>query len=689
MPCAIPQLRASWIASAFALVLLACGPGARDARDANTELPAWARPEVGELQSALEGARLLEQTAPPPALDPEAIVLEQEAVTQRADERKRQTFARYLEAPFPSPESEDPATRCWGYAGFALAAYRSGHQVELADRYLREIDLELGVTADGAADASPCYFALPLLARIHFDPAAAPQLTEEIREILLRLMHRYVSTRSRVDTAEASSWHIAMSENHDAIQKGLFLLASRALKEAPAPYGPGLEFADGRSVAEHHAAWVAFWLRYFADRAREGVGCEIASPIYAKHTLASYLGVRDFSGDAALTRRSEDFLQLYWSDVAQDFLPGVGIRAGARTRVYKDAYLKLGTRQSTREASYLYGWHDEAPGSIHPLTLAMAASDFVPLALIRAQATRKHTGYMYRSRRCGRGQVTRIDDEPHYRMQFDGGRGSHLVRTSYLTDAYALGALTFHPNEPYNALVGQNRSMGVQFTSHPNDRISIHGIGRDREGTVGYDEITGVAAEDVLVIARDPENRRSAGIRIFVSAGTLWDSRETVGPWWFSRTEAAYLAIRIPDGGFEVVEEQHGYMLEPRDSWTPIVVQLGQPEADGSFELFQHTVLDDRYVRWNEERTITKSSLSSDDYERLASSVYYRSLRGDVLAVWSHNARVPRINGVAVDLLPDLTYDSPYLASRYRSDLVSLYHPDFGLRELDFGSDAP
>ena len=34
----------------------------------------------------------------------------------------------------------------------------------------------------------------------------------------------------------------------------------------------------------------------------------------------------------------------YWADVANEYLPEVGVRGGAKTRVYKDDYMKKGVR---------------------------------------------------------------------------------------------------------------------------------------------------------------------------------------------------------------------------------------------------------------------------------------------------------------------------------------------------------
>lgn len=626
-------------------------------------------------------------TVPPVSV---ASLTHEERVTREAElaafvsERKIELLDAYLESPFPSPDASNADDRCWGRAGFALAAYTRGRELARADEYIRDIHSSSGFASTGAADDSPCYFAMPLLLRIYFGASAAAHLTDETRALLLDLMLDFVFARSKVDVAEGSTWLVVMSENHDAIQKAAYLLASRALVEAETPYGPDFVLGDGRTAAQHYAAWQRFWREYFRERAGEGIGCEIASPVYAKHALASYYGVLDFGGGEALTSIANSFLTLYWSDVAQDFLPGSGVRGGAETRTYKNGYLTQGTRQSVRPWAYLYDWHDTPNASTHPLTLVAAASPYLPPALVHAQATDKDTPYLYASRRCGRGGMTRVDGEPLYRISFDHGRGSHILRTSFVTADYVIGALSFDPDEPYNNLAGQNRTMGVSFGSDVNDRIVIHGRGLDKNGTIGYDEITGVVAENVLAVSRDPEFRRSSGVRIFISKGQLWDERVEYAGWFFTRTDAAYVAIRMSEAGYVVHGDPNGKMLDQVDSWTPIIVQMGQARDYASFGAFQASVVANGYVIKRSAAVVTKSGLTSDDFATVTSRIDYRSEAGAVLTTYSHNQRLPKRDGKPIDLLPNHTYSSPWLESEYGSDRVRLSHPLFGALELDF-----
>ena len=44
---------------------------------------------------------------------------------------------------------------------------------------------------------------------------------------------------------------------------------------------------DGKTVAEHAAAWEAHWASYFQHRAVEGIGVELGSPTYGKYRCVS------------------------------------------------------------------------------------------------------------------------------------------------------------------------------------------------------------------------------------------------------------------------------------------------------------------------------------------------------------------------------------------------------------------
>ena len=72
------------------------------------------------------------------------------------------------------------------------------------------------------------------------------------------------------------------SENLDATRKAGLYLCALALNAT----SPRTRLAlDGKTVAEHAAAWEAHWTLYFHHRAVEGIGVELGSPTYGKYSL--------------------------------------------------------------------------------------------------------------------------------------------------------------------------------------------------------------------------------------------------------------------------------------------------------------------------------------------------------------------------------------------------------------------
>jgi hypothetical protein len=143
------------------------------------------------------------------------------------------------------------------------------------------------------------YFWLHLIWRIYHDPAMNARLTPQSRANIEDMMWRWIRTRSRVSDAQGDTWVYHGSENHDAMQKGSFLLCAEALKDAPG-YGPGMVLPDGQTLAQHATAWSGYLQRYFIARAGQGINAEIASPIYAKYSVGTYYNVMDFAESPVL-----------------------------------------------------------------------------------------------------------------------------------------------------------------------------------------------------------------------------------------------------------------------------------------------------------------------------------------------------------------------------------------------------
>jgi len=570
----------------------------------------------------------------------------------------------------PDPSKADP----WALATFALASLYSGKDVALANDCVAAYCSRnpIGPFDPGnleTLDGFPGYFPLQLMWRLYLLPKAAAHLNESNCEAIRQMMWSWIETRSRLTDAQGSVWRISGSENHDAMQKSGYLLCAQALARAGSPWGPQRRLKDGHTLEEHTRAWTKYWFNYFGQRAREGINCEIASPIYAKYSVGCYYNVRDFARSAQLRRRAEDFLHLYWADSACEFLPN-GVRGGAQTRVYKNDYLYQGTRYAFHALGWGYGWREGEPGNLHPYALLPATSSYrVPDIITACAADHHRPGYLYSSRRFGMGDWK----QRVYTIEFDPDQTSNLRRDSYVTSDYVLGTLTLDPAREYNLLIDQNRTMGVCFASSANDRIIIHGRADDRsQGRTGWAEINGVCGRNAMLVWRDPNARDSIGTRIFVSQGEVWNN---LGPgedgWFFTRSGNAYCAIKIAHGGYTTnVVKNRGVMIDLEDMWSPVIIQMGQAaDFAGGLNHFQKT-----------------ARSNSVDYDDATGRVKYTSSAGDVYEVWRQSKAVPHLNGKPVNLNPPKTYDSPYLQMIHGDARAQFSYRGFADLELDFSS---
>ena len=137
----------------------------------------------------------------------------------------------------------------------------------------------------------------------------------------------------------------------------------------------------------------------------------MGSPTYAKYAIQNYLNIADLSPN--LGRLAGDFLQLWFADAAQAFIPSTGVRGGAHNRVYRDSAFFSGHGSAESSLGWLYGWwHSTKDGrmtetdvdnalSLPQITL-FATSKWQPLPIISAMATSQPTqGFTYTSRRLG------------------------------------------------------------------------------------------------------------------------------------------------------------------------------------------------------------------------------------------------------------------------------------------------
>lgn len=578
----------------------------------------------------------------------------------------------HLQLDDPNPSVEE----CWGRVSYAFAAIYENKCLIAANLILADLPVVYPMPENPTLDPE-CYWGLPILLRTYLHPTTSSRLSDSARSAIEEVLWRYINCRSRVADALGSVWEIHESENHDAMRKSTYLLAAQALQDA----GRGDDrLEDGNTVTNHFTAWQRYWKEYFRQRAREGINCEIASPTYGKYSLSTYYNIRDFSRSTILRRLAEEFITLYWADVAQEFLPSGGVRGGAMTRVYKDRYLTRGAYDGLRAATWIYGWHDNEPsGTTNPAILMQASSSYRIPDIVNAVAIGTKPPYQYISRRFGRGVHVSDSEGLHYTIVFQG-KDSSIRRYSWVTPEYVMGSLTLDPDIDYTLLTDQNRAMGVIFADHVNSRIVVHGRSSHADERTGYAEISGIGGPNVIIVGRDPNANSSIGTRVFIAYGSLWNNmpKDPNGVpidedgWLFTQTDDAYVAIRIAKGGYVKHSVEDGKMLDLPDMWSPIVIQMGRP-ADYT----------------NPGRPVQgfaafRASVKANPLSYNDGYLKYTSEAGDVYEYWSEGAALPRRNGHAPSLNPAKTYSSPYILGRHDEDQITLSFPGMDSLVLDF-----
>jgi methionine-rich copper-binding protein CopC len=560
------------------------------------------------------------------------------------------TMQQNLTNPFPSTTSSA------GMASSALAAFHLGTDLVTANDSINQFHSQYPVPDSDTIDFDS-YFWLHLIWRIYHDPVMNARLTTLARSNIQEMMWSFIRTRSRTSDAQ-NTWGIHDSENHDAMQKGSFLLCAEALRDAPG-YGSGMVLADGQTLAQHATAWSGFFQRYFTSRAEEGINAEIASPIYAKYSVGVYYNLMDFAESPVLRTLAQRFVTLYWADTASDWTRS-GLRGGGEARCYKDNYVRLGSQYSFYSLLYGYGWHATS-STARTYGLIPAASSYRVPELITACATDPaRPNYLYTSRRFGReGGSVGLD----YIIGFDSGN-SNLRRDTWVTPDYTMGTITYDMNRQYTQISDQNRAMGVMFASGPNNRVMVFGEGSSFDDK-SYADLTGVTRANCMVVQRDQNaNNSGSGMLAFVP-NALWNARVEASSWIFLQSGNAYCALRPAGGTYTATVATHGVDISMSNSWAPVIIQMGQASGYADFAAFRTSVIANAL-------TFSNNTLN------------YTSEAGDVFTFYANSKTTPQVNGTTVNLNPAKTYDSPYLSMTHGTDLATVSYPGYQNLLLNF-----
>lgn len=483
-------------------------------------------------------------------------------------------------------------------------------------------------------------------------------LTPETVAILEKTMWEWANEKADIKDAEfreSQTWWIENSENHHAQHFTTCWAFSRILKNVPGYQDK--PFKDGRTPAEHYAAWTEYLKEYIRQRVRKGMLIEIESPSYASATLKSMVAFYDFAEDPVLKQLAGDFLTLYWVLWAETQIDAV--EGGAKTRVYAKAAKRSGGF-IRRAAWYLIG--EGAPDFFHASMLPFVTSTWrVPDVVFQvAYGWPEFAPYEIRQRRIGLA-VSGYTSPPHYRMKTDFGG---ILRYSYVTADFIMGTLMLEarPSSDWAAISSQNRWDGVIFAGDPDARIypAPHNAG----GASILNGLWSVQSKGAMVSqCLTPRQVGAAGSvagagaaedwRVFFSsAGLSQPVRE--GRWIFVEAPQAYAGVCVVEGAAEFgTPDRFGSWLVCERIDSPVIIEAGRKDDYQSFAAFREAVL-------KREITFKESVLN------------YRTLAGDLLTFYADQSRLPEINGSPVDLVPDRVLDSPFVRSEWDSGVVAI-----------------
>ena len=511
------------------------------------------------------------------------------------------------------------------------------------------------------------------------------RLEPETERLMHELLWNYAFSKSTVDRADLRYvWFIQGSENHDLMDLSNAFLALQAIQDLPEYKVRPLR--DGKTAAEHVAAWTEYYKAYADERVARGLLVECASSIYGKYTIPELVNMADFADDAVLHRKMTMLLDILWADWAIEQIDG--IRGGGKSRVYQGKYSRFGDRDSYGQmAAVLLGqgtWTKGKHGHTNSgFVYCLATTRYRLPELVRSLVNPKQRGvYTYVSRRPAK--MTGIDKlpdcNPHSCWYIFDPSDTRAIRYTYCTPHYILGTWWVDPNltessavkdgdyeigdANYAALNAQNRWQGIVFSTGPNDRVYPQCLTsrRDknsRDVSISYHQQIAVQHKNLMIAQANLSRRDVQAMRIYV-ADTVRDKLAELDGWQIARVGEAYLAFRGIDPDTNTTssgqwERENYYRLE---DWRAPALFL--TDTTVRFETLNQFA---GYVS-NLKHNIAKGMLTVrfTDSDNLPAE----------LTIDLKQRSLPTVNGRPVDLNPPKVYDSPYLQSDFGTGRVTI-----------------
>lgn len=654
-------------------------------------------------------------------------------IGQRVAEQKATKEVR-VKISFEASAKKDPHPEVSAFAMMYL-----NQDLPKANQILRESCLELMDKDLNSLLHTPlfCRFYFLFSSRYGQFPG---RLEAETEKILLETIWERMKHKNDIHRARQSTWSMDGSENHDLNIRAGNLVSSRIFMNEPdykdriypdygfgsayyeksiGFYGKGVDRAsrhgggranhsDGKeyTAKEHYEAWLSYLKEYFSERSKHGFFVENSSPGYAKHSMNMIDLAYAYSGDEELHGIIDDFMSLYWADWVQTGI--AGISGGPKTRHHK---LVGGYDSHTNMIRFLLG----SAGSGYCWNYWSMINGYEMPEVIQAMALdREGMGtFVYQSRGIGEER----DEQPRpagneWTLMINPN--SRFLKYVYVTPHYTLGTQMDHPQAIHSHLSKAGRWHGMTVCSDPNVRIVP--VGFPQEPTIygGKGKISmeimykTLQVKNTLIMQRSrsfnqihPDwfpiynQRTDQGVYI----GNAWDERLEEDGWIFLREGDVYAGVRValaakakkgeeklfhdPNDAASVKMSEQSYTwlydneyIRLNDRYAPMIIQSGDKNEYGSFASFRDAV---KSAECNLYNTVvpTYNILAYTPPQEGAPEITFNGA----------NNEIPMLDNQYINYEYPMTFDSPYLKSKYGSGKIDIQYGGEELK-LDF-SDKP
>jgi len=489
--------------------------------------------------------------------------------------------------------------------------------------------------------------------------------------------------KSKSKVAEASLDHLLVhhgTENHDLTLRPNYYLVASVLKEDPS--FRNRRYDDGRTAAEHFAAYNAYFREWPRKRVMIGLWFEMGSDTYQKYSWPALFNLHELSPDPVVRKRFGMLMDVAFVEEAQ--VSARGRRGGGRSRA------GYGKNSFEGYKNLLYAPKGIAAKCSHSKVIETSTYQLPAAAiLLRKMAFPAAKPFVITNRVPGEmrpGKTIVGKDDKHNSYVEDSALVNYVRRTPH----YMLGGTLQNPalsmkvdGKPvvkYSGISRQNRWSGILFCD-PDARYPVVGaLGNraDNELCAIYPEVEKTRGGrpqhphwsfvhgNVLFIQRIAPQRNGMGSYSTGRMSIRFHGRKLEkveeGGWIFVSDGRAFVAVRFPDGGhkWDDTRELASPAKFEAKSTTRVLFHAGDLDSDASFDRFRRTVL------------VNPLKVERDriEYRPGPDGRRLECFRYDVNA-WER-FRLPRIDGTPVDLRPEWTYRSPYLNGRFGDDKVTV-----------------